>query len=140
MLRCQLNSRRISARGQEPLAHLARAGQPLLVAPNHADHADPGLLVTVGKRHGLAFHFMAAREAFERGWVNRFALQRSGAFSVDREGADLAAVRTAVNILREGRHPLVIFPEGEIYHHHEELALLNPARIREMAARCMADS
>jgi hypothetical protein len=52
-------------------------------------------------------------------------LQRSGAFSVDREGADLAAIRTAMNILRECRHPLVIFPEGEIYHHHEELDLLN---------------
>jgi hypothetical protein len=30
-----------------------------------------------------------------------------------------------MNILRECRHPLVIFPEGEIYHHHEELDLLN---------------
>ena len=125
LLRRQFRIRQITLRGEEPLVRLARAGQSLLIAPNHADHADPNLLVAVGRRHGLAFHFMAAREAFERGRLNRFALQRSGAFSVDREGADLAAIRTVMNILRECRHPLVIFPEGEIYHHHEELDLLN---------------
>ena len=125
LLRRQFKVRQITVCGEEPLVQLARQGQSVLIAPNHADHADPSLLVAVGRRHGLAFHFMAAREAFERGRLNRFALQRSGAFSVDREGADLAAIRTAMNLLRECRHPLVIFPEGEIYHHHEELDLLN---------------
>ena len=111
--------------GQENLVQLVKDAQSVLVAPNHADHADPVILVTVGRRLGLAFHFMAAREGFERGALQRFVLQHSGAFSVDREGADLAAIRTAMNILRESRHPLVIFPEGEIWHHQEELDLLN---------------
>jgi 1-acyl-sn-glycerol-3-phosphate acyltransferase len=124
-LRYRFNIRQISVSGEEALVRLVRDGQSVLVAPNHADHADPNLLVHVGRLHRLAFHFMAAREAFERGAMRRFVLQRSGAFSVDREGADLAAIRTAMNILRECRHPLVIFPEGEIYHHHEELDLLN---------------
>lgn len=125
VLRHRFNIRDIKVRGQEQLLRLVRSGQSVLVAPNHADHADPSLLVQVGRRSGIAFHFMAARECFERGWLHRFVLQHSGAFSVDREGADLASIRTAMNILRECRHPLVIFPEGEIYHHHEELDLLN---------------
>lgn len=125
LLRRKFNVRQVEIRGEAPLVRLARDGQSVLVAPNHADHADPSLLVEVGRRHGLAFHFMAAREGFERSRLNRFVLQRSGAFSVDREGADLAAIRMAMNILRACRHPLVIFPEGEIYHHHEELDLLN---------------
>jgi 1-acyl-sn-glycerol-3-phosphate acyltransferase len=124
-LRYRFNIRDVQVRGQERLVELVKSGQSVLVAPNHADHADPALLVTVGRRHGLAFHFMAAREGFERGWLSRFVLQHSGAFSVDREGADLASIRTAMNLLRECRHPLVIFPEGEIWHHHEELDLLN---------------
>jgi 1-acyl-sn-glycerol-3-phosphate acyltransferase len=124
-LRYRFNIRSVSVRGQERLVELVKHGQSVLVAPNHADHADPALLVTVGRRHGLAFHFMAAREGFERGWLSRFVLQHAGAFSVDREGADLASIRTAMNLLRECRHPLVIFPEGEIWHHHEELDLLN---------------
>lgn len=124
-LRFRFNIRHLQVRGQERLVELVKNGQSVLIAPNHADHADPALLVTVGRRYGLAFHFMAAREGFERGWLSRFVLQHTGAFSVDREGADLASIRTAMNILREGRHPLVIFPEGEIWHHHEELDLLN---------------
>jgi hypothetical protein len=30
-----------------------------------------------------------------------------------------------MHVLAEGRYPLVIFPEGEIYHHHEQLDVLN---------------
>ncbi|MHC5004281.1 MAG: lysophospholipid acyltransferase family protein, partial [Planctomycetota bacterium] len=124
-LRHRFNVTCIADDGAGRIAELVRARHAVLVAPNHADHADPTALVMVGRRHGLAFHFMAAREGFERGPVTRFVLQRLGAFSVDREGADVAAIKAAIGILREGRHPLVIFPEGEIYHHHEQLDALN---------------
>jgi hypothetical protein len=96
-----------------------------MVTPNHADHADPGLMITVGRKNDLAFHFMAAREGFERSWTGRFVLQRAGAFSVNREGGDIASIKTAIRILQEARFPLVIFPEGEIYHHKDELDELN---------------
>lgn len=125
ILRHRFKVRAINVRGAESLAQLVREQQSILVAPNHADHSDAELLIEVGRRHGIAFHFMAARECFERGRMNRFVLQRSGAFSVDREGADVNAIRTAMRVLLECRHPLVIFPEGEIYHHHEELDILN---------------
>ncbi|MDA0577101.1 MAG: lysophospholipid acyltransferase family protein [Verrucomicrobia bacterium] len=125
LLRRRFKIQQVTVRGDEPMARLVKQGQSVLVAPNHADHADPQLLVHVGRKNGFVFHFMAAREGFESNRLNRFVLQRSGAFSVDREGADLASVRTAMNILRECQHPLVIFPEGEIYHHHEELDSLN---------------
>lgn len=111
--------------GQEGLERLVRDGQSVLVAPNHADHADPGLMITVGRRSRLAFHFMAAREGFERHWLHRFILQRGGAFSVNREGGDLASIKMAIKLLQEARFPLVIFPEGEIYHHKEALDELN---------------
>jgi hypothetical protein len=68
---------------------------------------------------------MAAREGFERHPLFAFILQHLGAFSVDREGADLSAIKTAMQILQQGKNPLVIFPEGEIYHHHEQLGMLN---------------
>ena len=47
------------------------------------------------------------------------------AFSVNREGGDVAAIKIAIKILEEAKHPLVIFPEGEIYHHMETLDELN---------------
>ena len=124
-LRKKFRIRNITAQGVDRVAALARDGHSILVGPNHADHADPHVLLRIGNRAGLRFHFMAAREGFEGKWLHRFLLQRCGVFSVDREGTDIAAFKTAVKILREARYPLVVFPEGEIYHHHERLDPLN---------------
>ncbi|NQU97155.1 MAG: 1-acyl-sn-glycerol-3-phosphate acyltransferase, partial [Chloroflexi bacterium] len=125
MMRCKFKVREVHVEGLGEVARLAAAGQSLLIAPNHADHADPHVLLYAGRKGGMAFHFMAAREGFEKSRLAAFTLQRMGAFSVDREGADIAAVKTAMQIMGQGVHPLVIFPEGEIYHHHERLDDLN---------------
>ena len=53
---------------------------------------------------------MAAYQIFTG--MARWVLPRVGVFSIDREGADLSAFKAAVNLLAEGKHPLVIFPEG----------------------------
>ncbi len=124
-LRRKFRVRAITVEGVGGVIDLARKGHAILVGPNHADHADPHVMLRVGSRHGLRFHFMAAREGFETKRLQGMVLQRCGAFSVDREGADIAAFKTAVKILREARFPLVVFPEGEIYHHHERLDPLN---------------
>ena len=124
-LRRKFRIRSITSEGLDRLTPLAASGHSILIAPNHADHADPHVLLHLGGEHDLTFHFMAARECFEASRFNAFFLQRSGAFSVDREGADLNAVKTAMGILRKARYPLVIFPEGEIYHHQERLDPLN---------------
>jgi hypothetical protein len=71
----------------------------------------------VADQLGCPFFFMAAWELFGRSnFVVRRALQNHGVFSVDRDGVDLRAFRQAVKILAVGRYPLVIFPEGEVYH------------------------
>lgn len=122
-MRGKYRVRSVEVAGADAVRPLVDAGHMVLVAVNHADHADPHVMAHIGRAHGLPFHFMAAREVFERqGTLGRTALALVGAFSVDREGADLAAVKMAMGILREGRHPLVVFPEGEIFHHHERLA------------------
>ena len=69
--------------------------------------------------------FMAAREIFEVSPTAAWALQSMGVFSVDRDGPDLSAIKTAITLLESGTDPLVIFPEGEIYHHHRRLDPLN---------------
>ncbi len=124
-LRFQHKVSEVEVSGVEPVAQLAKEGHSVLVTPNHADHADPYLMLSIGLREGLPFHFMAAREGFEKSRLNAFVMKRVGAFSVNREGSDLAAVKTAIKILEEAKYPLVIFPEGEIYHHMETLDELN---------------
>lgn len=110
----------IEDEGMDRVRELVKRGDAVLLAPNHADHADPHLMIEMGHRHDLPLHFMAAREIFEDSPLASWALQSMGVFSVDRDGPDLSAIKTAINLLVAGK-PLVIYPEGEIYHHHERL-------------------
>jgi hypothetical protein len=105
----------------EKIVEAVKAGDAVVLAPNHADHADVHVMYEVLRKAGLDPRFMAARELFDAGKLTSFALQSAGVFSVDRDGADIAAIKMALSILEEGKCPLVIYPEGEIYHHHEWL-------------------
>jgi 1-acyl-sn-glycerol-3-phosphate acyltransferase len=120
-LRRSYRVRAVEDHGWERVRELAEAGHAVLLAPNHSDHSDPHVVTHVGARHGLRLRFMAARELFDVGGVQAWALQRMGVFSVDRDGPDLAAVKTAIDILTTGGCPLVIYPEGEVYLHADRL-------------------
>jgi len=112
--------------GGETLLEKIRQGDSLLITPNHSDHADPHVLLYINKTYKIPVHFMAARETFEVNYgLSGKVLQRAGIFSVDREGADLKAIKEAMRIVFEGNYPLVMFPEGEIYHLNEKLTPLN---------------
>ena len=41
---------------------------------------------------------------------------------MDRESSDTRALKRSIEILSESRHPLVIFPEGDIYHHSDRVS------------------
>src|SRR5262245_29911254 len=105
--------REIDVQGLDRLELLLRSGDSVLITPNHADHADCFVLYELSRRLAQPFTYMAAFQIFTG--MARRVLPRVGVFSVDREGADLSAFKAAVSQLVEGRSPLVIFPEGEIY-------------------------
>lgn len=105
----------------ERVRELCGTGDSVLLAPNHSDHADPHAILHLAHRYKLRLRFMAARELFDGGGLQAAVLQRMGIFSVDRDGPDIAALKTAIEIMSRGRCPLVVFPEGEIYHHHAQL-------------------
>lgn len=107
----------VEVRGLDRLKALLDRGDGILIAPNHPDHADCGVMLDLGRQLDRAIYFMAAYQLFRgHGGLARFMLPRIGAFPVDREGSDLKAFKTGVEILARGRDPLVVFPEGEIYH------------------------
>ena len=116
---------RIDCEGFQRVRDLCDAGDSVMLAPNHSDHSDPHVVMEIAARYGMRPSFMAARELFEVHPVASWALQGMGVFSVDRDGPDLSAIKTAINLLESGNGPLVIFPEGEIYHHHRRLDPLN---------------
>lgn len=112
---------KLETEGFVKVAELCKAGHAVVLAPNHSDHSDPHLILECGARHGFASFFMGAREIFEVSETAAWSLQSMGVFSVDRDGPDISAIKTALGILEKGGRPLVIYPEGEIYHHHARL-------------------
>jgi hypothetical protein len=114
MLRNDHKIEAVQFENDSPLRALLRRGDGVLFCPNHTDHADSHLMFALGRRLGVSFYYMIAYQILQGS--RRWFLPRVGAFPVDRDGADLTAFKTAVDLLARGANPLVIFPEGEIHH------------------------
>ncbi len=112
----------IEVLGLEPLRTALANGSGMLITPNHSFHFDSYILFEAAARMDRAFYFLAAWQVFAMStrWEN-WVLQTHGAFSIDREGTDLRAFKTSIDILKTSPHPLVVFPEGDIYHTNDRL-------------------
>jgi len=93
----------LTVRGAE---NIPREG-PVIIASNHAAHMDPPYLSQIMDRQ---LHMMAKEELFKVPVLGRY-IRALAAFPVKRGTADRAALREAVERLRQG-HVLGIFPEG----------------------------
>jgi len=94
-----------------------QAGCGVMIMPNHSSHADPFSVYLAADEIGTPVYIMATWHVFQdQPLLIRRILQSHGCFSVDREANDIGAFREALDILQKRVHPLVIFPEGEIYH------------------------
>ena len=103
--------------GIEHLQDAMTAGKGVLIAPNHSVHYDSAALYVAADRIDVPLYFMTAWQVFAMSsHFERWAMQRLGCFSIDRESTDKSAFKQAVTILKEEPYPLVIFPEGDIYH------------------------
>ena len=85
---------------------------PYILLANHRSMGDPFALGEVC-RQGVVY-FMAKEELF-RNPIVRWYITKMHGFPVKRGKADLAAMRTALQGLKDG-HVLGIFPEGTRHH------------------------
>ena len=90
---------------------------PLIIASNHLNDTDPGILCTRMRRPIV---FMAKIELFRVPGLGQF-LRAFGAFPVKRGEADLSALRNA-NLALEKGMAVCIFPEGTREGPAEQLA------------------
>lgn len=100
--------------GLEKIAASYAAGHSVVLAPNHCRPSDPLIVNELCRQAGLQSFTMASWHVFKSTWLKRFVLRRVGGFSVYREGTDRQSLNAAIDILVEGKRPLVIFPEGVI--------------------------
>lgn len=128
----------IEVRGAEHVRGALDAGHGVLITPNHSVHGDPMVVYEAAEKFGSPLYFMGAWQVL--GLANplrRAFLRFHGCFSVDREGTDRQALQQAVEVLQNHKEPLVIFPEGEVYHCNERVTPFRegPAAMAVMAAR-----
>ncbi len=128
----------IQAQGLEHLQNTIDAKHGVLLTPNHSFHWDSYCLIAAAEKLGMPFYIMTAWQVFATSsWFQRLSMQRCGCFSVDREGTDTQAIKTAVDILQNRPHPLTIFPEGDVYHTNDRVTPFRDgaAAMALMAAR-----
>ena len=87
-----------------------------LFLPNHPSHSDPQIIMESLRRIGISTHYLASYDLFlRRTKFERWAMQKSGAFSIDRESFNAKPLNHAVHTIKTGRYALTIFPEGRPY-------------------------
>lgn len=97
-----------------------------VVVANHSQWADPVLVATsLGNKH--VFVAMAKKELFD---IKPLAplITALGAFPVNRNAADITAIKTALRSVKEGKK-LLIFPEGTTKHKEGDAVKEGAARI-----------
>ncbi len=111
----------------------------VVLISNHADETDPRLMLHLSQLCDRRFITMCNREAFDEvfgvaGWF----LQRLGLFSVKRGAHDQAAKDYAIDVVKQARDVLVIFPEGEIYYLNEQVQPFHSGAI-DICLRAIAE-
>ncbi len=107
------------------LSERVRRGDRLLLMPNHPTHSDPYVYLEALSQMGVSTRVMAAYDVFLRRRMNQWVMQRLGAFSVDRDATDKAALRVASETLQDGREGLTIFPEGNVHLQNDRVTAFN---------------
>ena len=99
-------------RGLEHFRQSLDRGDGILLAPNHCRYADPLVLGWPARDVGVHVFAMASWHLFNKSRFDSFAIQKMGAFSINREGTDRQSLETAIDILATASRPLILFPEG----------------------------
>ena len=134
----EVNITDIIVTGDRHIREAISAGKGVMIMPNHSSHADPYVIYAAADKADTPLYLMATWHVFhDKSPLVRWLLRKHGCFSVDREANDVGAFRLASEILRERLEPLVIFPEGEIYHCNDRVTPFREgaAAIAVMAAR-----
>lgn len=102
----------------------------VLIAANHTSTLDPVALFCVFWRRRL--YFPATEELFHKP-INRFFFKNMNCIRIDRESANMAAIRKMCDLLKDGR-AVAIFPEGKINAEAEDIDLKKGTAF--MALKC----
>ncbi len=138
ILRRHENVTSVEVNGLQHVRDAIEAGHGLLIVANHPTHADWLTIYEALDQLRRPCYVMTTWQVFQMaGPIVRMQYRQHGCFSIDRDGADRQAFRCSVDILANSSDPLVIFPEGEVYHTGDRVAPFRegPATIAQAAVK-----
>jgi 1-acyl-sn-glycerol-3-phosphate acyltransferase len=86
----------------------------MMLCPNHSSTMDMDVAFLFTCILHEPLYFLCAREVFQGSWINRYVLQLFGCYSIVRGTLDHSSYAQSIEILKTGKHKLVLYPEGEI--------------------------
>ncbi len=98
---------KVSGRENEP----NKGDGPIIICCNHIAASDP-IAIGIALRY-VQPHFMAKSSLFKNKFVG-WLLRKMGAFPVNRDGNDVAALKNTLRLLKDGKC-VGIFPQGTRY-------------------------
>lgn len=107
----------VEGRHIERLRDSIAAGNSVMLAPNHCRLADPMVIGVMALDVPAYLFAMASWHLFKKSTFQSFIIRCLGAFSVLREGNDRKSLEAAIDILVQGKRPLIVFPEGALTTH-----------------------
>ena len=111
------------------LEHIPSDGA-LILCGNHVSMLDPLFVACATKR---PIRFIAKKELFQNRFLSAL-FTKMGMFPVDRGASDMAALRTCLNILKEGS-VLGIYPQGHRWRNDDNHELHSGAVIMALRSR-----
>lgn len=97
------------ARFVDPQGKLEKFSEPMIIVCNHRSHLDGPILNTIFRKNVI--HNLAAKDRFEQSKFG-FFLRHTGCIPIDRQKADTSWVYTSLNVLRNDKENIAIYPEG----------------------------
>lgn len=136
-LRLGFKVARVKCQGVDHLRASLAQDAGVILAASHCRYADPPVLGMLSLEVGRFFYYAASWHLFQTSRLARFRMNRFGAFSVYREGADRDAIKESIDLLADADRPIVIFPEGTFYRQNDRIGPLldGIAFIAKQAAR-----
>lgn len=138
---------KVHIQGEEKVKTLLEGGHRVILTPNHPGNGDVYLSHAMAESLGTPLNIIVA-DWFFKAWdflpekLRHAYLTRRGMFPVNRETNDLEAIKTAVEVVKEGKFPFLIFPEGLESYKSDVVGNINPgaAHIGLMAAKQIKSS
>jgi 1-acyl-sn-glycerol-3-phosphate acyltransferase len=113
---------RIKVSGGEIVRDLLASNHGVMLASNHSAHYDSEAVYCALDKYDIPTFIMTSWQVFANIEFWQIPLiQGIGCFSINREGSDRNAFKESVRILRKEPYPLLIFPEGDIYHQNDHV-------------------